>query len=68
MMIKVTCAQGGRAFLPPGTRAFDVGAVYVVYWSADGQRADQGRIVVMRPSLFGPVLRVSLRTATFPGL
>ncbi len=31
MMIKVTCAQGGRASLSPGTRAFDVGAVYVVY-------------------------------------
>ncbi len=31
MMIKVTCAQGGRASLSPGTRALDLGALYVVY-------------------------------------
>ena len=31
MMIKVTCAQGGRASLAPGTRALDLGAAYVVY-------------------------------------
>ena len=31
MMIKVTCAQGGRASLSPGTRALDVGGVFVVY-------------------------------------
>ena len=31
MMIKVTCAQGRRASLAPGTRALDLGAAYVVY-------------------------------------